>query len=86
MFTYRRRVLIRDENLTYFVETAAIDWLESARNYVVLHAAGRTHIVRATLEGLLEQLDPAQFIPTSRSSATWLCDAGIAPISAAAAT
>ena len=67
--TFRRRVLIRDEQLTYFVETAAIDWLESARNYVVLHTAGRTHIVRATLEGLLEQLDPAQFVRISRSAA-----------------
>jgi DNA-binding LytR/AlgR family response regulator len=66
---YRKRFLVREEPLTYFVEAAAVDWLESARNYVVLHAGSQTHIVRATLEGLLAQLDPAQFARISRSAA-----------------
>jgi two-component system LytT family response regulator len=66
---YRRRFLVREEMLTYFVEVGAVEWLESARNYVVLHAGGRAHIVRATLEGVLGQLDPAQFARISRSAA-----------------
>lgn len=66
---FLKRFLVRDGGLTWFVEAAAVDWLESARNYVVLHAAERTHIVRATLEGLLERLDPAAFARISRSAA-----------------
>jgi len=65
---YLRRLLIRDEGISYFVEVAAVDWMESARNYVVLHAGGRTHVVRTTLEGLLERLDPAEFQRVSRSA------------------
>lgn len=66
---YLRRILIREEGITYFVEAGAVDWMESARNYVVLHAGERTHIVRGTLEGVLERLDPAQFTRLSRSAA-----------------
>lgn len=69
---FRKRFLIREDGLSYFVETAEIDWLESARNYVVLHAANRAHIVRATLEGVLAQLDPAEFARISRSAAVRL--------------
>lgn len=66
---YLRRILIREEGITYFVEAGAVDWMESAGNYVVLHVGERTHIVRGTLEGLLERLDPAQFTRLSRSAA-----------------
>ena len=64
-----KRFLVKEERITYFVEVGQVLWLESARNYVVLHTANQTHIVRATLEGLLERLDPAQFVRISRSAA-----------------
>jgi len=65
---YLKRVLVREERISYFVETGEILWLESARNYVVLHTDGRAHVVRATLEGLLERLDPGRFVRISRSA------------------
>jgi len=67
--SYLQRFLVKDDRITYFVEAQQVIWLESARNYVVLHSNGETHIVRATLEGLLERLDPAQFTRISRFAA-----------------
>lgn len=64
-----KRFLVKEERITYFVEAGQVFWMESARNYVVLHTANQTHIVRATLEGLLERLDPDQFVRISRSAA-----------------
>jgi two-component system LytT family response regulator len=65
---YVKRFLVKGEGIAYFVEANHVYWLESARNYVVLHTGNQTHIVRATLEGLLERLDPAQFARVSRSA------------------
>lgn len=65
---YRSRILVRDEGIAYFVEAAAIDWIEAARNYVVVHAGGATHIVRATIEKLAAELDPDRFARVSRSA------------------
>jgi two-component system LytT family response regulator len=62
-----RRVLVTDRQRSYYVETALVDWIESDRNYVVLHAAGAEHIVRGTLEAFAKGLDPAVFVRISRS-------------------
>lgn len=43
-----------------------IEWAESARNYVVIHAGG-THILRATLDSLETRLDPGTFARISRA-------------------
>lgn len=65
---YLKRFLIRADEISYFVEASQVDWLESARNYVVLHTGATTHIVRATLEGLSSQLDPDCFSRVSRTA------------------
>lgn len=49
------------------VATSAIEWAEAARNYVVIHAGGTTHILRASLDSLVGKLDPEQFTRVSRS-------------------
>lgn len=65
---YASRVLVRDRDRFRFVETAAIDWLEAAGNYVRLHTGDRSHLIRATLSGTLERLDPARFVRIHRST------------------
>ena len=45
-----------------------VDWIEGARNYAVLHAGGKAHTIRGTLDGLVKRLDPAQFIRVNRSA------------------
>ena len=53
---------------TVFVATEAVDWLETAGNYVCLHAGKDTHVVRETMNQLEFQLDPGQFVRIHRST------------------
>lgn len=66
---YATRVMVRDRDRFRFVETESIDWLEAAGNYVRLHTGDRSHLIRATLTGTLERLDPARFVRIHRSTA-----------------
>jgi two-component system, LytTR family, response regulator len=61
------RIAVKTGERTVFVKTSQIDYLESAGNYVVLHAGKENHVVRETLTALEEQLDPKKFIRISRS-------------------
>jgi two-component system LytT family response regulator len=62
-----KRLLVADRQRTYFVEAARVDWIESDRNYVVLHAGGAEHVVRGTLEAYAKGLDPEVFVRINRS-------------------
>jgi two-component system LytT family response regulator len=52
----------------YFVRAADIDWVDAQGNYVRLHAAGRTHLVRDTMKEFAAKLDPALFVRIHRSA------------------
>ena len=39
--------------------SATIDWIDAAGDYMCLHAAGQTHVLRATMKELEDMLDPA---------------------------
>lgn len=64
---YPTRFLVTDRDRAYYVQSACIEWVESDRNYVVLHEGGKEHLVRATLESFVKSLDPAKFTRISRS-------------------
>lgn len=49
------------------IPVSEIDWIEASKDYLLLHSAGRTGIVRATIGGLEEELDPNLFIRVHRS-------------------
>jgi len=51
-----------------FVPTETIDWIEAQRDYVMLHTATRSHIVRISMRALEEKLDPAQLVRVHRSA------------------
>ena len=44
-----------------------IDWIESAGNYVRIHAAGEVHRTRGTLSGLHERLGTERFLRIHRT-------------------
>ena len=54
------------------VPVETVRWLESADNYVRIHAEGQSHLVRASLRELERQLDPAKFLRIHRSAAVAL--------------
>jgi two-component system LytT family response regulator len=51
-----------------FVPVETIDWIEAQRDYVMLHTATRSHILRISMRALEEKLDPTQLIRVHRSA------------------
>lgn len=51
-----------------FVPTEAIDWIEAQRDYVMLHTATRSHIVRLSMRALEAKLDSNQLMRVHRSA------------------
>lgn len=64
---YARRLLIQENERSFFLDVARIDWIEAARNYACIHSGEKSYIVRSTLDALAEKLDPAVFRRINRS-------------------
>ena len=60
-------MLVEKNGREIFLPVERLDWAESDRNYVRLHAGGEEYTIRETLENLARQLDPEQFARISRS-------------------
>jgi len=50
------------------VAVSEIDWIEAAKDYVLLHTATRSHIHRITMSALEQGLDPNKMIRVHRSA------------------
>ncbi len=62
------RVVVREQERLFFVDTASFDWVEAAGNYVRLHVGARRHLVRGTLSRLAERLGVENFVRIRRSA------------------
>jgi two-component system LytT family response regulator len=62
-----KRLLVQKSGREIFLPVERLDWAASDRNYVQLHAGTETYTVRGTLESLVQQLDPEQFVRINRS-------------------
>ena len=62
------RLLVKNDDRLLVVRMEEVDWIESAGNYVRLHAAGRDHLIRQTLGGLVARLDPRRFVRVHRTA------------------
>lgn len=51
-----------------FVSIESIDWIEAQRDYVMLHTATRSHILRISMRALEDRVDPAQLMRVHRSA------------------
>lgn len=67
-----RRIPVQTGERVLFVDVAEIQWLEAEDVYVRLHAAGESHLLRSSLAGLLERLEPGRFVRVHRSAAVAL--------------
>ena len=63
-----RRFIIKNAGIVAVVRFADIDWIEAADYYSTLHAAGKTHMLRRSLNELETQLAPQGFARIHRSS------------------
>ncbi|UCC75161.1 MAG: response regulator transcription factor [Gemmatimonadota bacterium] len=66
--SYLQRVMLKTGGRVVFLKTEEIDWIEAEGDYVRLHAGPNTHLLRDTMKRLEEQLDPAKFVRTHRST------------------
>jgi two-component system LytT family response regulator len=65
---YATMLPIRSGRETLRLDVATIDWIDAAGDYMCLHAAGQTHVLRATMKELEDMLDPAVFQRVHRST------------------
>jgi DNA-binding LytR/AlgR family response regulator len=61
------RIPVQTRDGVVLVEADAVDWIEAQGNYAALHVGAETHLVRETLTGLSERLDPERFVRIHRS-------------------
>ncbi|MBM3783669.1 MAG: response regulator transcription factor [Acidobacteria bacterium] len=62
------RFAIKTPGRVFFVRQEDIDWIEAADNYVNLHVATDTHLIRETMNSLESRLDSRKFLRIHRST------------------
>jgi two-component system LytT family response regulator len=65
---YASMLPIRVGRETIRLDVGAIDWIDAAGDYMCVHAAGQTHVLRATMRELEQMLDPHVFQRVHRST------------------
>jgi two-component system LytT family response regulator len=65
---YLRRLVVPSGHRNIFVRTEDLDWIEAERNYIRLHAGGRSYQLRENLSRIASALDPATFCRIHRST------------------
>jgi len=66
--TFPKRIAIRDGGETACVDVDAIDWIDAAGDYMCVHAAGDTFVLRGTMKHLEALLNPEMFVRVHRSA------------------
>ena len=62
------RLLVEQGERAFFVSPDEIDWIESERNYLILHAADKTYTIRGTMDAMETRLDHDAFVRVNRSA------------------
>ena len=63
-----RRLVLRTPHGALVVHADDIDWIEARGDYVRIHSAGRTDLLRSGIGALEERLDPRRFVRVHRSA------------------
>jgi two-component system LytT family response regulator len=64
---WRKRLAIKQESGVRFIPVEHILWIEAANKYVVIRTADHSYISRQTIQSIVEELSPEQFVRISRS-------------------
>ena len=65
---YARDIWVQQRSETIRISVEEIDWIEAERDYVRVHAAGRSHLVYGSMASVEEKLDPRLFMRVHRSA------------------
>lgn len=63
------RLLVPDGERLQLIESSSVEWLEADDNYVHVHTAARSYLLRRTLQDLLTQLGERHFVRVHKSAA-----------------
>jgi len=63
-----RRLAVRDRDRIRYIAVEEVDWFEAEGNYVRIHRGDGSYLIRNTLTGLAERLDPSRFVRIHRST------------------
>jgi two-component system, LytTR family, response regulator len=65
---YLEHFMVRLGGKVTLLRVADIDWIEADDYYAKLHVAGRTYLIRETMQELESKLDPRKFVRVHRSA------------------
>ncbi len=65
---YPDKLSIRDGDEIQLIPVQSIDWVDAAGDYMCVHVAGVTHIMRITMKQLEALLNPLKFLRIHRST------------------
>ncbi|HUF28711.1 MAG TPA: LytTR family DNA-binding domain-containing protein [Gemmatimonadaceae bacterium] len=63
-----RRLVVPGNGTEIVLDPVEIQWIEADDYYAAVHARGRRHLVRESLDSLERRLDPTRFVRTHRSA------------------
>ena len=63
------RLLVPDNGQLLLIDCTSIEWIEADDNYIHVHTAQRSYLLRRTLQDLLSQLGERQFARIHKSTA-----------------
>ena len=66
--TPERKITIKDRDSIKLIKVDSIAWVDAAGDYMCVHDDGETHIMRCTMNSLLEELDDTSFKRVHRST------------------
>jgi two-component system LytT family response regulator len=64
---YTSRFVVRTGSRIQIVLVEDIEWIGAAGDYTELHVRGRSHLLRETMNSLVQKLDPTEFLRIHRS-------------------
>lgn len=64
---FTERVLVNSNGRALVLAVDRIDRIAAARNYVSIHSGKESYLLRGTIEGIYQKLDPSKFIRANRS-------------------
>jgi two-component system LytT family response regulator len=65
---YLKRFVAKNGSRISLVNVEDVEWIESADNYIELHAGSKVHLVRETLGEVEQRLNPDQFLRIRHST------------------
>ena len=62
------RIVVKDRDRVIFIDVGDIDWIGADGDYVRIHTAGKSHLVRDTMAAMEQRLDSSTFVRIHRST------------------